>query len=337
MNALLVLVISFKWDHQCQYLWLHSNFLLGSRNGEHAHTVFAELPAGPHSDRKGIMKPLAPKERVTCSQAAPGFRARSQRTGALLSQQGENDARSPRASNRQGWIGELSGPPFASLFNDVWFDLFSFSWTICAKQGWPALFQHTFIFQAAFAKAPSSHLLAMIHSHTFTLRPIVDRGHKCSEGIPAWRETGFVQGSSIIQQWSWMTEASWNSLHFWMKKLQQPLTGRLKKETLLSLIIFSCLRDGGWEFFLVVSDAVLKHLPFIKEELCCGYTDYPVVVNIYENHFRSAVKTKVFCFLYQTTWEQIFLFIEIHCIALAKWHLRLRLETAPFFWSPLCR
>lgn len=104
-----------------------------------------------------------------------------------------------------------------------------------------------------------------------------------------------------------------------MKKLlQQPLTGRLRKETLLSLIIFSCLRDGGWEFFLVVSDAVLKNLLFIKEKLCCGYTDYPAVVDIYENHFLSAGKKKVFCFLYQTTWEQIFLFIEIHCIALAK-------------------
>lgn len=208
------------------------------------------------------------------SQAASGFRAQSQRTEALLSQQGESDAKFPRASNIHGWTRELSSPPFASLVNDVWFDLFSFSWTICARQGWPALFQGTFISQPAVAKAPSSHLLAMIHSHTFTLWPIVDHGHKGSEGIPACRETGFVHGSSIIQQWGWMTEASWNSLHFWMKKLlQQPLTGRLRKQTLLSLIIFSCLRDGGWELFLVVGMQCLKIFYLLKRS-------YVVVIQI---------------------------------------------------------
>lgn len=59
---------------------------LGSRNGEHAHTVFAELPAGPHSDRKGVMKPLAPRERVTGSPRlllASGQGARGQRPCSL--------------------------------------------------------------------------------------------------------------------------------------------------------------------------------------------------------------------------------------------------------------
>lgn len=59
---------------------------------------------------------------------------------------------------------------------------------------------------------------------------------------------------------------------------------------------FSCLRDGGWEFFLVVSDAMGKNLPFIKEKLCCGCTDCPAVVSVYENHFLRAVKRKFSAF-----------------------------------------
>lgn len=62
------------------------------------------------------------------------------------------------------------------------------------------------------------------------------------------------------------------------------------------LTIFSCLREGGWEFCLVVSDAMGKNLPFIKEKLCCGYTDCPAVVSIYENHFLREIKRKFFAF-----------------------------------------
>lgn len=47
---------------------------------------------------------------------------------------------------------------------------------------------------------------------------------------------------------------------------------------------------------MVVSDAMGKNLPFMKEKLCCGYTDCPAVVNIYGNHFLSAVKRKFFVF-----------------------------------------
>lgn len=63
-----------------------------------------------------------------------------------------------------------------------------------------------------------------------------------------------------------------------------------------STYAFSCLRDGGWEFFLVVSDAMGTNLPFIKEKLCCGCTDCPAVVSVYENHFLRAVKRKFSAF-----------------------------------------
>lgn len=48
---------------------------------------------------------------------------------------------------------------------------------------------------------------------------------------------------------------------------------------------------------MVVSDTMGKNLPFIKEKLCCGYTDCPAAVNIYENHFLLEVKRKFSAFL----------------------------------------
>lgn len=100
---------------------------LGSRNGEHAHTVFAELPAGPHSDRKGVMKPLAPRERVTGSPRlllASGQGARGQRPCSL-----SRERVMPSFPGQVIYKDESENcrPPFASLVNDVWFDLFSFS------------------------------------------------------------------------------------------------------------------------------------------------------------------------------------------------------------------
>lgn len=42
-------------------------------------------------------------------------------------------------------------------------------------------------------------------------------------------------------------------------------------------------------------------------------------------------RKKVFYFPYQSTWEQILLFVKIHCIALAKWHRGLKLILPPSF------
>ena len=91
-------------------------------------------------------------------------------------------------------------------------------------------------------------------------------------------DRNFVEQTSFLNEKAALATPSW----------------QIKERDLI--YAFSCLRDEGWEFFLVVSDAMDKNLPFIKEKLCCGCTDCPSVVNVYENHFLRAIKRKCSAF-----------------------------------------
>lgn len=55
------------------------------------------------------------------------------------------------------------------------------------------------------------------------------------------------------------------------------------------------------------------------------FTDGSAVVGIYENHFLYAVKRKFSAFSIKLR-ENEYFFVEIPCIALAKWHLGLMLK-----------
>lgn len=96
--------------------------------------------------------------------------------------------------NMQGLIEELNSLPFVPVVNCICLVLFYFLHAIYAWQNWPALLQHTFIFQPAIARAPFSNFLAITHGHTCTLGPTVHRGHNgtCSEGVPECKETGLI-------------------------------------------------------------------------------------------------------------------------------------------------